>query len=419
MGRDSVRVTLQSPSQPTLRDPLSGVRRLAFALAVTRIGATAAYVAVAVQIWRLTHSAAWDTAALLLTFGVGGVLPLLTSPVADRFDRRRVMVLSQLAVATTWIALAAWHSPTGLVVLGLVSAVAESPFFVAVEAAVPSLAGDGERLSRANSWMALSGSVAWIVGPLVGATLLGTVGTSGVFAFDALTSVAAALLISRVGGPFREAARPDEEPRTGSALAGLRVLMTVPLLRRLTLGWTVAMLGFQGANVVFAPLAEMRGAGPVAYAGWLTAWGAGLAAGSLLGRRLTAATELRGLALSLIVAGTGLVGMGLAPTPLLVGLTTAVAGIGFGLSFVADAGLVQRSTPDAVRARTRAVYDGIVMVSGLMSMVLAGALLAVVGPTPFFVLGGLAVVTGSMVLLAGHPYAASREQRRVRADAAR
>ena len=369
VGRDSVRVTLQSPSLPTLRDPLSGVRRLAFALAVTRIGATAAYVAVAVQIWRLTHSAAWDTAALLLTFGVGGVLPLLTSPVADRFDRRRVMVLSQLAVATTWIALAAWHSPTGLVVLGLVSAVAESPFFVAVEAAVP--------------------------------------------------SVAAALLISRVGGPFREAARPDEEPRTGSALAGLRVLMTVPLLRRLTLGWTVAMLGFQGANVVFAPLAEMRGAGPVAYAGWLTAWGAGLAAGSLLGRRLTAATELRGLALSLIVAGTGLVGMGLAPTPLLVGLTTAVAGIGFGLSFVADAGLVQRSTPDAVRARTRAVYDGIVMVSGLMSMVLAGALLAVVGPTPFFVLGGLAVVTGSMVLLAGHPYAASREQRRVRADAAR
>ena len=386
-----------SPLDADARDGLAAVRRLALALAVTRIGATAAYLAVAIQIWRLTHSAAWDTAALLLTFGVAGILPLLTSPLADRFDRRTVMVASQLAVAATWIGLAAWPSPLGLVVLGLLSALAESPFFVAAEAAVPSLAGDDVRLGRANSWMTLSGAVAWLVGPIVGGLLLGALGISSVFLFDAATSVVAAALISRITGPMREADTLGEV-RTGSALAGLRVLLTVPMLRRLALGWTVAMLGFQGCNVVFAPLADERGAGPIAYAGWLTAWGAGLIVGSLLGRRLTEETELRALVVSLVVAGTGLVGMGLAPTSAAVAFTTAFAGVGFGLSFVADAGLVQRATPDAVRARTRAVYDGIVMVAGLVSMLLAGVLLAELGAGPFFVLGGLAVVAGAGVL---------------------
>lgn len=391
-------MTSQTTSRPAAIDALSGVRRLALALAVTRIGATAAYLAVAVQIWRLTHSAAWDTAALLLTFGVGGVLPLLTSPLADRFDRRTVMVASQLTVAVTWVALAAWPSPLGLVVLGFLSALAESPFFVAAEAAVPGLAGDEDQLSRANSWMALSGAVAWILGPLLGGVLLGSLGIASVFVFDAATSVVAAVLIARIAGPFHDSSAVDDASRTGSALAGLRVLGAVPLLRRLTLGWTVAMLGLQGANVVFAPLAEQRGAGPLAYAGWLTAWGGGLVVGSLLGRRLTERTELGGLVLALAVAGCGLAGMGLAPTSVLVSVTTAVAGVGFGLAFVADSGLVQRATPDAVRARTRAVYDGIIMVAGMVSMLVAGLLLARFGAAPFFVMGGIAVVAAAAVL---------------------
>lgn len=382
---------------PSLGRP---VLLLTLALLVTRVGAAAAYLGVAWEVWNLTHSALWDTAALVATGGLAGVVPMLTAPLADRLDRRTVMVVSQALSAVTWLLLAAFPTPWGLVLLGVVSVVVESPFFVAVEASVPNLVPDDTALTRANSFMTLTFAASWLVGPVVAAVLMGVRGVSAVFVLNAVTSAVAAVVISRIRGRFQEgaASATTTEPRDGGVLAGLAVVRRTPLLRVLLVGWFVAMLGFDGGNVVFAPLAESRGAGPLAYALGLVGWGLGLAVGAALGGRMRPGSEQLGLTLSLGVAALGFTGMGLAPTWAMTAVATAVAGIGFGIAFVADASLVQRAAPDAVRARVRAVIDGATTAAGLGSMLLAGVLMALVGPGAFLVVGGALVAVGAVLV---------------------
>jgi MFS family permease len=383
-------------TRPRLGPP---VLLLAGALLVTRVGATAAYVGVALEIWRVTHSAVWDTAAMVATIGLSGVVPVLTSPLADRHDRRRVMVVSQALSAATWLLLAAHPAPLSLVLLGLVSVLVESPFLVAAQAAVPNLV-DEPGLDRANAAMTFAGSAAWFLGPILAAALLTGPGVGAVFLLNAASSAVAAVLITRVPGTFQSVSdTPSEDAaRAGSAVQGLRVVTATPLLRALVVAWFLATLGFDGVNVVFAPLAEQHGAGSTAYTAGLVGWGLGLSVGSVLGGRLDRASERAGLLLALLVAGAGLAGMGLVPVWLAMPLATAVTGVGFGCAFVADACLVQRATPDAVRARVRAVIDGASTVASLGSMALAGALLALAGPSAFLVAGGAVVALGAAAL---------------------
>ncbi|MGN6245860.1 MAG: MFS transporter [Motilibacteraceae bacterium] len=372
---------------------------LAAALLVTRVGAAAAYVGVALQVWRVTHSAAWETAAMVATLGLSGVVPLLTSPLADRFDRRRVMVASQTLSAATWAVLAANHAPLALVALGLLSVVVESPFMVAVDAAIPNLVDD-RALDRANAVVSFTTAASWLVGPLLAAALLAGPGVGAVFLLNAVSSAVAALLIARVRGSFRTLSDdPSEMERTGSALEGLKVVSASPLLRVLLAAWFLATLGFDGVNVAFPPLAEQHGAGATGYAAGLVGWGLGLSVGSAIGSRLDRATERKGLTVALVVAGAGLTTMGLVPTWVAMPAATALTGLGFGCAFVADSCLVQRATPDAVRARVRAVLNGAGTLASLASLALAGALLALAGPASFPVAGGVVVVLAAVPLL--------------------
>ena len=104
------------------------------------------------------------------------------------------------------------------------------------------------------------------------------------------------------------------------------------------------------------------------------------------------------LAVALLVSALGLAGMGLASSWPGTAAATAIAGVGFGAAFVADAGLVQRATPDAARARVRAIIDGATTVAGLGSMLLAGMVLALAGPAAFLVMGSVLVAVAAVVL---------------------
>ena len=74
------------------RSPRSNVRRLAIGRLISVTGGAAAYTALMFTVWDKTHSATWQSVALLLTFGVVGILSPLTGHFGDRFDRRMVMV---------------------------------------------------------------------------------------------------------------------------------------------------------------------------------------------------------------------------------------------------------------------------------------------------------------------------------------
>src|SRR5688572_22280471 len=109
--------------------PKTAVRRLAAGRLISVTGGAAAYTALGFTIWDQTHSAWMQSLSLLLTFGVAGLLGPLGGALGDRFDRRRVMVISELVAASFFAAMAFAGDPGLLIALAFGSAIAELPFF--------------------------------------------------------------------------------------------------------------------------------------------------------------------------------------------------------------------------------------------------------------------------------------------------
>src|SRR5437763_13045469 len=117
----------------------SSIRRLAAARLISLAGSEAAYISVFFVVYRLTHSAAMVSLAFLVTFGTLGVLTPIAGSLGDRFDRRRVMVASDLLGAGCFAALSTARSPGLLLLLAFCAAAVESPFVAASNAAVAAL----------------------------------------------------------------------------------------------------------------------------------------------------------------------------------------------------------------------------------------------------------------------------------------
>ena len=145
-----------------------------------------------------------ETLPRLLLGSVAGVF-------VDRWERKKTMVISDLSRALILLPLLAVAAGGPLVLVYAVAFVEASVsmfFLPAKSATIPNLVAERD-LTAANSLDSLSEEVPSLVGPLLGAALLGIVGLSGLILLDVGTYLASALLISLIGAP---ASAPDEEP---------------------------------------------------------------------------------------------------------------------------------------------------------------------------------------------------------------
>ncbi|HET8526601.1 MAG TPA: MFS transporter, partial [Actinomycetota bacterium] len=192
----------------------TAVRRLAFARAISVTGSAAAYTALMFEIYDKTGSAAWLAASLLVTEGLTGVVAPLTSVLGDRFDRRKVMILSDLAAAACFAGMAVASVPGPLVFVALLSAFAEAPFWPASGAAIPNLVPE-DQVSWANSLIAVGRNLGITLGPAVGGLLLSAAGAPAVFLVNAGSFVISAGLVMSVRGPRFSGDREDEAEHRG------------------------------------------------------------------------------------------------------------------------------------------------------------------------------------------------------------
>src|SRR5207244_4172332 len=86
--------------------PRTAIRRLAAARVISVTGSEAAWIGLMVAIYAATHSTVWMSAALFVTIGASGISTPLLGALGDRFDRRRVMIGSELAAAAVAAAMA-------------------------------------------------------------------------------------------------------------------------------------------------------------------------------------------------------------------------------------------------------------------------------------------------------------------------
>jgi MFS family permease len=152
---------------------MSSARRLALSRLASLTAGSAAYIALISAIYNETGSALWVSAALF----AGVVGSVVGAPAAgwigDRFERRRVMVVSDLTAAAVASAMALTvDSALALTLLFGILAVVESPFEPSSASAMPNLV-PADSLPRANALVAATSSASYLLGPLLGGLLLG------------------------------------------------------------------------------------------------------------------------------------------------------------------------------------------------------------------------------------------------------
>jgi predicted MFS family arabinose efflux permease len=366
------------------------VRLLAAARLASTGGSQAAQIALAYTIFQRTSSAAWVSASLVASAGVVGLVGPVSGRLSDRYDRRRIMVLAELAGAVGWLAVTVANSPATLVAAALVATAANAPFKAASSAAIPNLVAADE-LSWANGVVSTASNASLVAGPLLGGAVVGAVGARAVFGLNVVSFVVSAVVIARLPGRFAEHRDDGGAP---PAPARWRTVLRDRQRRRL---YAVAALSFAAFGVTVVadlPLTDHFGGGSVAYALLTSLWGTGAVVGSALSTRVVARHERRAL-----VAGTAAMAVSLGSIAVMPNLPSAIAvgalgGLGAGLTFTQWFSLVQRAAPDAERGTTFAIAETLEQVAFVAAMAVAGVVVDAIGPRPTY------LVPGALLLVA-------------------
>jgi MFS family permease len=332
-----------------------------------------------------------DTIVLALVLPFAGI-------VADRVDRRKIMISANLASIAAIALLFLVRSPglawIGPVAIGL--AAASKAFYTpAASAALPNVVDPGD-LPAAN---ALGGS-AWgtmlIVGASLGGVLSAAFGPYVCFGATVGCLMVAAALVWRVRRPMQA----DRVAGAAVAAPVKAIIEALGFIRRhprvLSLVTVKPAVGLgNGVLAVFPVLAVVVFAtGPIGTGLLFAARGLGALLGPLLFRRVLAHRSwlMPGLAVSMAVYGLAYLGVAASPWFWLVLVLVMVAHVSGGGNWTISNYALQVEVPDELRGRVFATDMMIVTLAISASILLAGALVDHVNPrVPVAICGGLTV----------------------------
>ena len=280
----------------TFRDVLS-VREFAGlwgAWVLSVAGDQFARVALSLLVFERTGSPLLTAATYAVTFLpdlIGG--PFLAS-LADRFPRRRVMVVTDLARAVLVAVMAIPNTPIPLLLLLLFGVQLLSAPFTAARGAMTRAMLDGPRFSVATGLMQMTYQMGLVLGFPLGALVVTVLDTGGALLVDAVTFLLSALLVRAFVVERQPEAAPDGKPkRTWSSLAeGVGLLRTSPKHRALLA--LACVSGFYVApEGLVVPYADQIGASTFAVGLLLAANPAGMTVGILILSRFVRSERTR------------------------------------------------------------------------------------------------------------------------------
>jgi MFS family permease len=386
--------------------------RLLAALAASQLGDWLYNLALLAYVQQRTHSTTWlglTTAARVAPMVVGGPLGGL---LADRFDRRATMIVSDAVRAGLMGALVA-TAILGLpvIVLPLLAAAttaASVAYPSSVAAVTPRLVAS-EDLAKANGARGVIAPACVAAGPAIGAILLLIGPPQVAFAINACTFIISGLLVASIaGGPEFTAPAREAKENVASVLSGLRAGART-LIRTPEAGWmvsadTAGSLVYGSQTVLLLAIANRLGLHAAGYGYLLAAQGLGGIVGATVAGRLGRAAEKRStLALALLmVAG---------PLPLLAFTHSVAVAIGLGLiagmgaiivEVVADTRLQQ--TLDQAHLGTAYGFAFSASIGGIAAgALIAPLLVSIVGVTGALLVLALAVLALAATLVARTP----------------
>ncbi|MBQ0896508.1 MFS transporter [Micromonospora sp. U56] len=305
---------------------------------------------------KLTGSGVWGALVLALDTGVVALLLPYTGTIADRFDRKKIMMVANVAALLGVLLLLGVRSAgtAWLAMLAIAAvAVAKAFYSPAAQAALPNVL-DPDELAAGN---AIAGS-AWgtmtVVGASLGGVLSAAAGPYACFWVAAVGLALAAGLAARIRRPLQAPRDADlPTPRTWAAIReALGYIGHRPRVLALVTVKSAVGLG-NGVLTVFPLLAGVYAVGPVG-AGLLFAFrGAGALVGPILMRRVLTnrAWLLPGLAASMSLYGLAYLGASVVGWFPLVLVLVFVAHFGGGSNWVLSNFALQGEVPDRLRGR--------------------------------------------------------------------
>lgn len=393
---DEVTAPASAPSPLRVAVAQRDFRLLMTSLASSTVADWFYSVAIVVLVFERTDSAAWVAGVSIARIVPFVALGPLAGELADRVDRRKLIlqvdVVRALLMTGLAVVSAAGSSPAAILVFAFAAAVAGTPYAPAVTALTPALVPE-RSLAAANSLTASVNYMALVIGPALGALMM--------------TFTSPALAFGVVAGCFALSAtaiaamRPRAVRRPAPHAIGI-VRRTIegfrPILRS---GETIVLAGFwvgqaflYGIESVLLVLAadSLFDMGSVGFGWLLTAVGLGGLAAALLAGRLA---ELRRPAIILIASVTA-VGV-----PIALMSAVRLEWIAYGILLFDGAGTLvtevlaitalQRSLREHEIAKAFAAMDAAAFGGVLLGALAAPILVEALGLQAALIVGGLSV----------------------------
>jgi MFS family permease len=360
-------------------------------------------VALAWQMYDLTHSA-WDLGLVgLYQFLPAVALVLVAGQVVDRLNRARIVALcmaAQALIASLLIAASAAHSLTReLLFIVSVAVGTVRAFQMPTQQALTPMVLPPELLPRGLAFSSAGAQSAIVAGPAIGGFIYAG-GATTVFATCAALFVVAGLIV--VGVRYEQPARVKKAITLTTLLGGVRFVRDRPVvLGAISLDLFAVLFG--GATALLPIFAR-----DLLHVG---AWGLGLlraapAAGAFITSVVLTrwpVTRRAGSVLLTAVAvyGAATLAFGVSTSFLVSLVALVVSGAADMISVVIRQSLVQLDTPDEMRGRVSAVNSVFIGASNQLGEFESGVTAAWLGPVGSVIVGGIGtlIVAGAWLRL--------------------
>ena len=387
----------RASTAPALRSPT--FRTLLLSELVSLIGDRLVVVALVALVYEQTRSASAVGILMLLKAVPAVALGSLAGALVDRWNRKWVMVGSNLAQGMLVLLIPLTHSLAVLFVAYLAMSIVNQLFIPARAATIPDLVPPAALMS-ANSLFGAAFVGAVAIGPAVGGWVGERFGLDAAFYLDSLTFLVPAVAVALLRLPSRRSALSGRQSLSGEARAGWSYIrghrhLLIALASTIGAFLIIAVMGVLGVVVA----KDTLGLGTSGFGGMMSAMGVGmLVAVVLVGRSRGGSDRGRLGLIGLLLAGGSLTILPLVTIVPPAMLLSAVMGVGI-LTVQVSTQTTLQHVPADLRGRVMGVNQTATGVAQLLATALTSLLAGAVGPSAVLIGTGLLVTLGAATLI--------------------
>jgi len=332
-----------------------------FGACTSSIGTWMQIVAQGWLIYRLSHS------ALLLALDqfLGGVpiflFSLIGGVVADRAERRKILLMSQYvqmstAVLLTVLVAGGWVHVWQILCLSFISGLAQAFGGPAYQALIPTLV-KREDISNAIALNSIQFNLAVTIGPALAGQALARLGEKWCFGLNAVSFVAPVISLSMISATFLPT--PTKESMVSSLKEGIKFVRRQESMAALiVIAFCMTALSMPLRTYIPVFVKDIFHRGPETYGSLLSMMGVGSVCGSLaVASRGNILKKGRVALTMLICLGIGIGVFSISRSLPLSYAMLVIVGASMMAAFATVSSLVQLTTTDAMRGRVMSVYN--------------------------------------------------------------